>query len=265
VGQVRECASEILRLVKPKGIITFVLGHITKEGGLAGPKVLEHMVDTVLYFDTEKDSDLRLLRPHKNRFGSTSEIGLFKMTASGLMDVPDASAYFAETSRGKALKGRAFSVCMEGTRPILAEAQALVSPTHYPFPKRVASGIDLNRCQMLLAALEKHISLNLDNKDVYVSLAGGAKLNDPALDLAVCSAVISSARDNELSGQSVFIAEVGLLGQLARPCALERRVEEARRLGFSRVYIPKANSKDIKKGEDLIEIEDLPQLSFKLK
>ncbi len=265
IGQVRESAGELLRLAKPKGMTVFILGHVTKEGALAGPKVLEHMVDTVLYFDTDKENELRLLRPHKNRFGSTSEIGLFKMTSRGLEDVPDAGAYFAQTNRNKSMKGRAFSVSLEGSRPILTEVQALVSPTHYPFPKRVATGMDLNRVQMLLAALEKHISLNLDSKDVYISLAGGVKLNDPALDLAVCAAVISSARDKDLGGDNIFIAEAGLLGQLAQVALLDRRIEEARRLGFTNIFVPKTNSKDVKKGKDLIEMDDLLELSLKLK
>ena len=187
VAQVRECTSELVRLCKPKGIITFVLGHVTKDGELAGPKILEHMVD----FDTEKDNVLRLLRPHKNRFGSTGEIGLFKMTGAGLESVENASEYFAQTSRDRALKGRAYSLALEGSRPILTEVQALVSPTRYPFPRRVATGVDLNRCLMLFAALEKHIGLPLDNKDIFVSLAGGVKLKDPALDLAICAAVLA--------------------------------------------------------------------------
>ncbi len=152
VGQVRECAGELVRLCKPKGIITFVLGHVTKDGELAGPKVLEHMVDCVLYFDTEKDNVLRLLRPHKNRFGSTGEIGLFKMTGGGLEGVENASEYFAQTSKESALKGRAYSLALEGSRPLLTEVQALVSPTHYPYPRRVATGVELNRCLMLLDA-----------------------------------------------------------------------------------------------------------------
>ncbi len=265
ISQVRESAGEILRLCKPKGIIVFILGHVTKEGALAGPKVLEHMVDTVLYFDTEKDNALRLLRPHKNRFGSTSEIGLFKMTSAGLEDVQDASAFFAQTSRSKKLVGRAFSISAEGSRPILTEVQALASPTHYPFPRRIATGMDLNRCQMLLAALEKHVNLNLDAKDVYVSLAGGVKINDPALDLAVCAAVISSVRETPISGGSVFLGEVGILGQTAAVSALDRRVEEARRLGFDKIYLPVTASKEIKKSSDLAETEDILSLALKIK
>ncbi|MDR1684147.1 MAG: DNA repair protein RadA [Elusimicrobiota bacterium] len=265
IGQVRENAGEILRLAKPKGISVFILGHVTKDGALAGPKVLEHMVDTVLYFDTEKDSLLRLIRAHKNRFGATSEVALFKMTAKGLEDVEDASAYFAQTSRAQSLVGRAFSVSLEGARPILTEVQALVSPTHFPYPRRIATGMDLNRCQMLLAALEKHVSLNLDTKDVYVSLAGGVKINDPALDLAVCAAVISSARDIALPAASAFIGEVGILGQVAPAGAMERRIEEARRLAMSKIHTAKTNNKTAAKGGDIIEVQDLLSLAAKLR
>lgn len=263
VGQVRESASEILRLAKPKGIIVFILGHVTKEGSLAGPKVLEHMVDSVLYFDTERDNVLRMLRAHKNRFGSTSETALFKMGACGLEDVEDASTYFSQTSRTKAMTGRAFSVAAEGTRPILTEVQALASPTHYPFPRRISTGIDLNRCQMLLAALEKHININLENRDVYVSLAGGNKISDPALDMAVCAAVISSARDKALDGSCVFIGEIGILGQAAPVAMTDRRIEEARRLGMKKIFVPVMRQPV--KGSDIIQVEDLYSLSLHIK
>lgn len=262
LSQVRESAGEILRAAKPKGIITFILGHITKDGGLAGPKVLEHMVDTVLYFDSDNDGELRLLRAHKNRFGSTSEIALFKMSAQGLEDVLDASAYFAQTSRSKSVIGRAFSIALEGSRPILTEVQALTSPTHFPYPRRIATGLDINRCQMLLAALEKHVSLNLDNKDVYISLAGGAKISDPSLDLAVCAAVISSVKDKQIAGTSVFIGEVGILGQVANVPLIERRITEANRLGMQKIYTPLLKEKQ--KANGIIQLEDLYNLSIKL-
>ena len=267
VAQVRECTSELVRLCKPKGIITFVLGHVTKDGELAGPKILEHMVDCVLYFDTEKDNVLRLLRPHKNRFGSTGEIGLFKMTAHGLESVENASEYFAQTSRQHALKGRAYSLALEGSRPILTEVQALVSPTRYPFPRRVATGVDLNRCLMLFAALEKHINLPLDNKDIFVSLAGGVKLKDPALDLAVCAAVISSCKDIALPHDSVFMAEVGILGQVAKVPLIDRRLDEAQRLGFKKAYAAAVTKSEKQKLSDmsLLELADLSDLALKLR
>lgn len=267
VGQVRESTSELVKLTKPKNIITFILGHVTKDGELAGPKILEHMVDTVLYFDTEKDNVLRLLRPHKNRFGSTSEIGLFKMTGSGLESVENASEYFAQTSSQKALKGRAYSLTLEGSRPLLTEVQALASPTHYPFPRRVVTGIDLNRCLMLLAALEKHVGLNLDNKDVYVSLAGGVKFKDPALDLAVCAAVLSSVKDIALPHDSLFMAEVGILGQIAKVPLIDRRLEEAQRLGFKKAYTAPLAKSEIKnlKNIQVIELTDISELPLKLR
>ena len=267
VGQVRECASELVRLCKPKGIITFVLGHVTKDGELAGPKVLEHMVDSVLYFDTEKDNVLRLLRPHKNRFGSTGEIGLFKMTGSGLEGVENASEYFAQTSKERALKGRAYSLALEGSRPLLTDVQALVSPTHYPYPRRVTTGVDLNRCLMLFAALEKHIGLPLDNKDIFVSLAGGVKLKDPALDLAVCAAVISSCKEIPIAHDSLFMAEVGILGQAAKVPLLDRRLEEARRLGFKKAYTAALSRTEKRNLKDLavLELADLNDLALKLR
>lgn len=267
IAQVRECAAELLRLCKPKGTILFVLGHVTKDGELAGPKVLEHMVDTVLYFDTERDNVLRLLRPHKNRFGSTQEIGLFKMGETGLTPVDDANAYFASTSRKNPLKGRAYSVALEGTRPLLTEVQALVSPTRYPFPRRVATGIDLNRCNILLASIEKHSGVNLDNKDVYISLAGGVKIKDPALDLAVCAAVISSAREVPISHEAVFIAEVGILGQTAKAPLMDRRIVEAQRLGFKTVYTTELKAEELPKTTKLqvVQLTDIAALPSKLK
>lgn len=267
VAQVRECTSELVRLCKPKGIITFVLGHVTKDGELAGPKILEHMVDCVLYFDTEKDNVLRLLRPHKNRFGSTGEIGLFKMTGRGLESVDNPSEYFSQTSRDKALKGRAYSLALEGARPLLTEIQALVSPTHYPYPRRVTTGVDLNRCLVLFAALEKHIGLPLDNKDIYVSIAGGVKLKDPALDLAICAAVISSCKDIAIPFDHVFMGEVGILGQAAKVPLVDRRLEEAQRLGFKRAFCPPVTREEKSKLTklSLAEITDLNDLVLKLK
>ena len=267
VGQVRECTSELVRLCKPKGIITFVLGHVTKDGELAGPKILEHMVDSVLYFDTEKDNVLRLLRPHKNRFGSTSEIGLFQMTGHGLEGVENAGEYFAQTSARSALKGRAYTLALEGSRPLLTEVQALASPTHYPFPRRVATGVDLNRCLMLFAALEKHIGLSLDNKDIYVSIAGGVKLKDPALDLAVCAAVISSVKDTAIAHDWMFLAEVGILGQIAKVPLMDRRLEEAQRLGFKTAFTAPLSKQEKQKltGLSVQEIMQINELAVKLR
>ncbi|MBR3632113.1 MAG: DNA repair protein RadA [Elusimicrobiaceae bacterium] len=267
IGQVRECAAELVRLCKPKGIITFVLGHVTKDGELAGPKILEHMVDCVLYFDTEKDNILRLLRPHKNRFGSTSEIGLFKMTSHGLEGVENAGEYFAQTSAQQALKGRAYTLALEGSRPLLTEVQALASPTHYPYPRRVVTGMDLNRCLMLFAALEKHVGLSLDNKDIYVSIAGGVKFKDPALDLAVCAAIISSVKEVPVPHDWLFLAEVGILGQIAKVPLIDRRLEEAQRLGFKKVFTAPVSKSEKQKltALSLQEIREINELALKLR
>ncbi len=267
IGQVRECAAELVRLCKPKGIITFVLGHVTKDGELAGPKILEHMVDCVLYFDTEKDNVLRLLRPHKNRFGSTAEIGLFKMTGHGLEGVENAGEYFAQTSARRALKGRAYSLALEGSRPLLTEVQALASPTHYPYPRRVATGVDLNRCLMLFAALEKHVGLSLDNKDIYVSIAGGVKLKDPALDLAICAAVISSVKEVAVPHDWMFLAEVGILGQIAKVPLMERRLEEAQRLGFKTAFCAPVSKSEKQKITSLTlqELTEINELALRLR
>lgn len=245
VGQVRECAAELLRAAKSKDIITFLLGHVTKEGSLAGPKVLEHIVDTVLYFDTERHHLLRILRAEKNRFGPSNEIGIFEMGEKGLAEVPDASAFFVSERAEDAVAGRAVSVAVEGSRPLLIEVQALVAPTRYPLPRRMAAGLDLGRTQLLIAALEKHLRLPLENRDVFLSLSGGMRQKDPALDLAACMALVSSAKDAALPADAVFLGEVGLLGQIGRVAFLQQRLKEAARLGFKRAFVPARSLKDL--------------------
>ena len=247
VGQVRECAAELLRAAKKAGRILFVLGHVTKEGSVAGPKVLEHIVDTVLQFDADASRSLRVLRASKNRFGPSSEIGLFEMREEGLVEVGDAASHFVEESDGTG-SGRAVTVALEGSRPILTEVQALVSPTRYPLPRRMATGLDLNRVQVLLAALEKHCGVRLENRDVFVNVAGGLRPRDPALDLAVCMAVLSSAEDAPLSPDWVFIGEVGLLGKIGRVSSLEARLREAGRAGFKRAVVPAAALRGLVRG-----------------
>jgi DNA repair protein RadA/Sms len=245
VGQVRECASELLRAAKRAGSVLFILGHVTKEGSLAGPKVLEHLVDTVLQFDTERTRMLRVLRAQKNRFGPTSEIGIFEMNETGLREVTDASSFFLEELGGDPAPGRAISVTVEGSRPILIEVQALVTPTRYPLPRRMATGIDLNRVLTLLAALEKHLGTRFEAKDVFVNIAGGMKLKDPALDLAVCMALLSSARDAALPADTVFVGEVGLLGAVGRVPQLDERLRCAERAGFARAWVPARSLKEL--------------------
>lgn len=244
VGQIRECASELLKMVKAAGVPMFLLGHVTKEGSLAGPKVLEHIVDTVLYFDAEKNNAFRVLRPHKNRFGPVDETGIFEMTAKGLRSVDDAGLLLAETDRDRSLAGRAFTVAFEGARPMLAEIQALAARSYLPYPRRTVTGVDLNRAQMLIAALEKNVGLRFDEMDVFVSLAGGIKLKDPALDLAFCAALISSAKDIPLPPDCVFMGEVGILAQTSSPGFLDRRLAEAERLGFKTAFVPRLPKKD---------------------
>jgi DNA repair protein RadA/Sms len=244
VTQVRECSAELLRTAKGRDTVVFLLGHVTKEGALAGPKLLEHLVDTVLYFDTERHDLLRVLRASKNRFGPTDEIGLFEMTASGLTEVENAASLFLEGTVAGG-PGRAVSVALEGSRPILAEAQALVVSTRYPLPRRTATGLEYNRTLMLLAAMEKHLRLRLEDKDVFVSLAGGLKMNDPAMDLAACMAILSSSRDAAVPSDTVYIGEVGLLGRIGRVPNLEARLREAAKAGFKRAVVPASAGKSL--------------------
>lgn len=246
VGQVRECAAELLREAKQRDAVLFLLGHVTKEGAVAGPKVLEHIVDTVLQFDTEKRQMLRVLRAQKNRFGPTSELGLFEMTESGLRGVEDAASFFIEEeSRSSRSPGRAISVAMEGSRPILVEVQALVTPTRYPLPRRMATGIDVNRVLVLVAALEKHLQVRFENQDIFVNLAGGMRLRDPAIDLAICLALVSSLEDKALPADKVFLGEVGLLGNIGRISCLAERIQTAARVGFKGAHVPGRSKKDL--------------------
>ena len=247
VAQVRECAAELLRIAKKSETVVFVLGHVTKDGTLAGPKVLEHIVDTVLYFDTERHDLLRVLRAQKNRFGPTDEVGLFEMSESGLREVRDAAKFFLADRDQKATAGRAISVTLEGSRPMLVETQSLVVFTKYPLPRRMATGLDLNRVLVLLAAMEKHLGLRLEDRDAYVSLAGGVRLKDPALDLAVCMAVASSARNRALPADLLMIGEVGLLGEVSRVPYLENRLKEAAKSGFTRALVPAKAVRDLPK------------------
>ncbi|MEK7232208.1 MAG: DNA repair protein RadA [Elusimicrobiota bacterium] len=251
VGQVRECAAELVRAAKVNGTIVFLLGHVTKDGLLAGPKVLEHIVDTVLYFDTENHDSLRVLRVQKNRFGPTDELGLFEMGETGLKEVKDATAFFAAELGRTAAPGRAVSVALEGSRPVLVEVQSLVVSTRYPLPRRMSTGLDLNRVLVLLAAMERHIGLRLEDRDCFVSLAGGLRLKDPALDLAACLAVAGSWRDKSVPSDLVLLGEVSLLGEIARVPQLELRLREAAKAGFKRALVPARAAKDLPKTLDL--------------
>jgi DNA repair protein RadA/Sms len=259
VAQVRECAAELLRVAKSTDAMVFLLGHVTKEGSLAGPKILEHIVDTVLYFDTERHDLLRVLRAQKNRFGPTDELGLFEMGEKGLLEVGDASRFFMADRDGRPLPGRVPSVTLEGSRPMMVEVQALVVHTKYPLPRRMATGLDLNRVLVLLAAMEKHLRLRLEDRDVFVSLAGGLRIKDPAVDLAACLAVVSSAREVPIPADWVMLGEVGLLGDVGRVPHLEARLKEAAKAGFRRALVPARCLKELsrKPGLDLVGVADL--------
>lgn len=237
VSQVRECTAQIMKTAKSKGIPTFIVGHVTKDGAIAGPRILEHMVDTVLYFEGENHHTYRILRAVKNRFGSTNEIGVFDMKESGLEEVENPSGIFI-ADRSEGYSGTAIMAAIEGTRPMLLEIQALLAPTSFNNPKRTASGLDYNKLSLLIAVIEKRLGLNLQNQDAYVKVTGGAKVTEPAADLAIIMSIISSYRDIALSSLDVFIGEVGLTGEVKRVSRLEERCKEAYKMGFKRAFIP---------------------------
>ena len=238
VSQVREVTAELMQLAKTNNIATFIVGHMTKEGTLAGPRTLEHMVDTVLYFEGERQHTFRILRAVKNRFGSTNEIGIFEMQSGGLVEVINPSEVFLE-ERLEGATGSSIVVTMEGTRPILAEVQALVTPTMFGNAKRTTTGLDFNRASLIMAVLEKRAGLLLQNQDAYLKSAGGVKLDEPAIDLAVAVAIASSYKDLPTNPQECFIGEIGLTGEIRRVNRIEQRINEAAKLGFTKVYAPK--------------------------
>ncbi|MDR7482961.1 MAG: DNA repair protein RadA [Armatimonadota bacterium] len=256
VAQVRECAASLVRLAKDEGIATFLVGHVTKEGALAGPRVLEHLVDTVLYFEGDRHHAYRVLRATKNRFGPTNEIGVFEMTAAGLREVPNPSAAFL-AERPAGTPGSAVVCAIEGTRPVLVEVQALVTPTHFGMPRRTASGVDYNRLLLLLAVLERRAGLRLGDQDVYASIAGGLTVEEPAADLGIALAVASSLRDRPVDPQTVVVGEVGLGGEIRGVPQLVRRVAEAARLGFGRVVVPAQAVQEIPAGVEVVAVRDL--------
>ncbi len=240
IGQVRECATQLLFTAKGHNIPTVLVGHVTKEGSLAGPKSLEHIVDTVLYFEGEHHHVHRIIRAVKNRFGEVSELGVFEMTGAGLRPVPNPSQLFL-AERPAALPGSAVVCCIEGSRPILVEVQALVSSSLYGNPRRMAIGIDQNRLSLLLAVLEKRAGLNLVGDDVFVNVAGGMSIDEPAADLAVVGAVASSVRNRPVRPKTVVFGEIGLAGETRGVTQAARRVREAAQMGFTRCILPKGN------------------------
>jgi DNA repair protein RadA/Sms len=267
VSQIRECASEMNRYAKETGTPVFLIGHITKDGSIAGPKVLEHMVDTVLQFEGDRNHGYRILRATKNRFGSTSELGIFEMQNSGLREVSNPSEILL-SQRDENLSGVAIASTIEGLRPMLIETQALVSSAAYGTPQRSATGFDLRRLSMLLAVLEKRCGFKLGAKDVFLNIAGGIKVDDPAIDLAVVTSVLSSGEDIPIDPKICFSAEVGLSGEIRPVNRIDQRITEAEKLGFEKIIISKYNMKGLdipKSGIQIIpvkKIEDVFSLLF---
>jgi DNA repair protein RadA/Sms len=242
VSQVRECTSRLMQWGKSRHVPVFIIGHVTKEGAIAGPRVLEHMVDAVLYLEGDRHGHFRVLRAVKNRFGSTDEVGVFEMAESGLREVRNPSEAFLEERSGSAA-GSSVAVTVEGTRPILVEVQALTTPSAYGLPRRSANGLDNGRLQLLVAVLQKRVGLGLGGQDVYANVVGGMRIGEPAADLPVALAIASSFRDRPLDPQTVAIGEIGLSGELRSVSQIERRLGEARRLGFTRAVIPAASTR----------------------
>ncbi len=259
VSQVKECAATLLRLAKASGVPIFIVGHVTKAGAIAGPRVLEHIVDTVLYMEGDRFHAYRLLRSVKNRFGSTNEVGVFEMASQGLMEVANPSeAFLAE--RLPMAAGSAIAVTMEGTRPLLVEIQALASTTSFGLPRRTANGVDFNRLLLLVAVLSKRVGLRLSDQDVFVNVVGGLRVNEPAVDLAVAVAIASSFRNVPVATDLAVVGEIGLSGELRTVSQLPRRLSEVAKLGFKRCLLPKgARKKDIPPEIEVIGVRSVAE------
>ncbi len=250
VSQIRETTAVLLRIAKSLGIAIFIIGHVTKEGAVAGPRILEHMVDTVLYFEGDSHGAYRILRSVKNRFGSTDEIGVFEMEESGLREVKNPSEFML-SGRPENSAGSAVTCCMEGSRPLLIEIQALVCETAFGFPRRQADGTDVNRVNLLMAVLEKRAGLRISSLDGYINIAGGIRVNEPSADLALIMAIASSYSNRPLNGNTVVFGEVGLSGEVRAVRNASQRISEAVRLGFDTVILPKDSLKGIKKKDGI--------------
>ncbi|RNL49639.1 DNA repair protein RadA [Pedobacter jejuensis] len=259
VSQVRECTAELLRFAKETGTPVFLIGHITKDGAIAGPKILEHMVDTVLQFEGDRHHVYRILRSIKNRFGAAAELGIYEMQGSGLREVSNPSEILL-TQRDEELSGIAIAAMLEGARPMLIETQALVSTAAYGTPQRSATGFDTKRMNMLLAVLEKRCGFRLSTQDVFLNIAGGIRVEDPAIDLAVLIAIISSHQDIAVSSKNCFAAEVGLSGEIRAVNRIEQRIAEADKLGFETIYISKYNLKGINIEKYNLEIKAVSKI-----
>ena len=258
VSQVRESTGVLLQIAKGLGVSIFIVGHVTKDGNVAGPRVLEHMVDTVLYFEGDRHASYRILRGVKNRFGSTNEIGVFEMREEGLVEVENPSEFML-AGRPEGASGSVVACSMEGTRPILIEIQALVCASNFGMPRRTAAGTDYNRVNLLMAVLEKRLGLHLSASDAYVNIAGGIRMNEPAVDLGILLAVVSSYKDIVIDDKVLVFGEVGLSGEVRAVSMAEQRVQEAKKLGFTTVILPAACMKSVGQETEitLIPVENI--------
>ena len=256
VSQIRECCNSLMGIAKTNNVSIIVIGHVTKEGNIAGPKVLEHMVDTVIQFEGDKYKTYRILRSIKNRFGNTSEVGIFEMGSKGLIEVINPSELFLKEYNQTQTPGSTIIVTNEGTRPLLVEIQALVGTTPYPTPRRVANGVDVSRVLQILAVLEKRIGLNLSKQDVYVNVIGGIDVSEPAADLGIALAIITCVRDVVFDSHTAIVGEIGLSGEIRAVNHIEKRITEAQKLGFKRIIIPESNEvQDDIKGIEVLKVK----------
>ncbi len=260
ISQVKECTGQLMKFAKQKNVPVFLIGHVNKDGAIAGPKVLEHMVDTVLQFEGDRHLSYRILRTIKNRFGSTSELGIFEMNSAGLREVENPSEVLI-SPREPGLSGIALGATLEGNRPLILETQGLVSPTSYGNPQRSTTGYDYKRLTMLLAVMEKRLGVRLSSQDVFLNIAGGIKVQDTALDLAICAAIFSSFEDAPISDNVCFAGEVGLGGEIRPVGRIESRINEAEKLGFKEIYISKHNLKPKDFGQFKISVKPFAKLS----
>ncbi len=264
VTQLREVTSNLMRLAKTKNITTLIIGHVTKDGFIAGPKILEHIVDAVIQFEGEKNHAFRILRALKNRFGNTNEIGVFEMTESGLRQVENPSEIFL-SQKERELPGSVVAASLEGSRAVLVEIQALTTRTNYGNPQRVATGFDYKRLAILLAVLEKRTGLRTGYNNIFINIAGGLKIFEPAIDLAVCTAIASSMNDKIIPSDTLLVGEVGLGGEIRIVSNIEKRISEAEKLGLKKVFLPKGNMKSISvKKLELVPVQDISEVFNKL-
>ncbi len=264
VGQVRECASKLMRIAKSKNVTFFIVGHVTKEGALAGPKVLEHIMDTVLYFEGEREENFKILRAVKNRFGSVQEVGVFEMTGEGLYGLTDYSALFLSDSRGEAA-GAIVTPSETGNRCMMVEIQTLLARTAYGLPRRMPLGIDFNKLALLIAVLEKRCGIPLSQTDVYLNAMGGIKLSEPSVDLAICAALVSAEKNIPVERHTAVFGEVGLTGEVRGVSYADKRVNECIKMGFTRVILPTKNMKACEKLKDKIELIPVQYVSQMIK